>query len=439
MARHGMPAPGTRVLVALSGGADSVALLLALRQLGYCCIAAHCNFHLRGEESMRDEQFVRDLCRDLGTQLEVTDFDVPARMAAKGISTEMACRELRYEWFEEVRQARQCHCIAVAHHSDDNAETLLLNLLRGTGLAGAAGIKPVNGHIIRPLLCVSRHDIEEYLKSAHQGYVTDSTNAIADVKRNRLRNIVLPVISAQFPSAKTGLARSIDNLLSCHELYAELLSRRLAEVVAKHPADGCTEVDIEAINAARGAEALLFEAMHPWGFNSTQVAEMLAAYRRGDSVGKSFLSGNFKATIGRRKITVAENIGQQLIPIDLNSGCTIAAAPITLKIQHLDARDFDLSVCDGRHRVCFGPGLAQCGSIVLRHWQEGDRFKPFGMHGRSRLVSDLFTDLKVDDATKRRTWLLQADGEIIWVVGYRSGDLYSLRPTDGSVYFLTAE
>ena len=150
---------------------------------------------------MRDEQFVRDLCRDLGTQLEVTDFDVPARMAAKGISTEMACRELRYEWFEEVRQARQCHCIAVAHHSDDNAETLLLNLLRGTGLAGAAGIKPVNGHIIRPLLCVSRHDIEEYLKSAHQGYVTDSTNAIADVKRNRLRNIVLPVISTQFPSA----------------------------------------------------------------------------------------------------------------------------------------------------------------------------------------------------------------------------------------------
>ena len=204
MARCGMPAPGARVLVALSGGADSVALLLVLRSLGYDCVAVHCNFHLRGEESMRDEKFVRGLCADLGLQLKVKDFNVKERMKADGVSVEMACRDLRYEWFEHERQSEQCCNIAVAHHSDDNVETLLLNMLRGTGIAGMAGIKPMNGYIIRPLLCVSRQEIEEFLKEVGQDYVIDSTNAVADVKRNRLRNIVLPVIMGQFPSAKTG-------------------------------------------------------------------------------------------------------------------------------------------------------------------------------------------------------------------------------------------
>ena len=163
MARCGMPAPGARVLVTLSGGADSVALLLVLRSLGYDCVAAHCNFHLRGEESMRDEKFVRGLCADLGLQLKVKDFNVKERMKVDGVSVEMACRDLRYEWFEHERQSEQCCNIAVAHHSDDNVETLLLNMLRGTGIAGMAGIKPVNGYIIRPLLCVSRQEIEEFL------------------------------------------------------------------------------------------------------------------------------------------------------------------------------------------------------------------------------------------------------------------------------------
>ena len=167
---------GSRVLVTVSGGADSVALLCLLNGLGYDCVAAHCNFHLRGEESMRDERFVRALCGKLGVECVVRDFDVPAYMAEHKVSMEMACRELRYGWFEEVRESSGCAVIAVAHHSDDSVETFFLNMLRGCGIAGLAGIKPVNGRIVRPFLCVSRADIEEYLQEIRQDYIVDSTN-----------------------------------------------------------------------------------------------------------------------------------------------------------------------------------------------------------------------------------------------------------------------
>ena len=185
---------GQPILVALSGGADSVALLRALHEAGCHSHAAHCNFHLRGDESMRDEQFVRDLCARLEIPLTVKDFDVAAWQQAHGGSVEMACRELRYAWFEQERERLQCSVIAVAHHADDQIETFFLNLLRGTGIKGLTGMSRLSGHIWRPLLVVSRQDILDYLFEIGQGYVTDSTNAQNDYRRNRLRNIVLPIV-----------------------------------------------------------------------------------------------------------------------------------------------------------------------------------------------------------------------------------------------------
>ena len=158
---------GDKVLVALSGGADSVALLRVLLQLGYPCIAAHCNFHLRGEESDRDETFVRNLCQAWQVELHVTHFDTKTAAAKAGISIEMAARKLRYNWFEQLRQQTGCQWIAVAHHQDDSIETFMLNLIRGTGIKGLRGIQPKNGFIIRPMLCVSRAEIIDYLQNQH--------------------------------------------------------------------------------------------------------------------------------------------------------------------------------------------------------------------------------------------------------------------------------
>lgn len=433
--RHNMLKPDDKILVALSGGADSVALLTILQYLGYHCIAAHCNFHLRGDESMRDEQFVRQLCNQRNVKLEVRDFDVQSQMDTDGTSVEMACRNLRYEWFENVRQHEHCNCIAVAHHRNDNIETMMLNLLRGTGIAGVAGISPINGYIIRPLLCVSRQEIENFLQSENQAFIIDSTNARNDVKRNRLRNIILPMLKEQFPSAETGLNRSLNNIFSCNELYETLLAKRLDEVTTETAA--YTAIDIKSINDNRGAEALLFEAIRKFGFNSTQASEMIDAYHR-NSVGKNFISGEYKATIDRNRIIVAKAKIPQQIAIDIDG--TGIDSPIKLTIKKLRATDFHPTMCDGRRRVCFNEKLAHCSNLIIRHWQKGDRFKPFGMHGQSRLVSDLFSDLKLPNAEKQLTWLLEADGEILWILGYRSGEPFRIIPGNGEyAYFFSME
>ena len=177
-----LKADGSNVIVAISGGADSVALLAVLKSLGYNCIAAHCNFHLRGEESCRDERHVEAICSKLDVTLEKTDFDVPKRMAETGESLEMACRSLRYEWFETLREKYSAQALATGHHREDNVETMLLNLLRGTGIAGAAGISAQNAGRVRPLLRFSKSEITEYLHRRGLDYVTDSSNLVSDVQ-----------------------------------------------------------------------------------------------------------------------------------------------------------------------------------------------------------------------------------------------------------------
>ena len=183
-----------KVLVALSGGADSVALLRVLLVLGYHCEAAHCNFHLRGEESDRDERFVNELCKGLGVALHVTHFDTVTYASRHHVSIEMAAREMRYDWFEQLRKERGGAVIAVAHHRDDSGETFLLNLIRGAGINGLKGISPHNGCIVRPLLEVSRQDILDYLRCLGHGYATDSTNLQDEYIRNKIRLNILPML-----------------------------------------------------------------------------------------------------------------------------------------------------------------------------------------------------------------------------------------------------
>ena len=211
--------PQDRVLVALSGGADSVGLLLMLRELGYTVESAHCNFHLRGAESQRDEEFVRRLCQRLDIPLHVREFDTTAYAHSQGMSIEMAARELRYGWFDQLCQERGISNVATAHHADDNVETLLLNLVRGTGLQGLCGIPPRNGRVVRPLLSVWRNDIVRYLEQKGQDYVTDSTNLQTDFTRNKIRLEVLPLLRQLNPAADANLQRCIENLAEVQKVY----------------------------------------------------------------------------------------------------------------------------------------------------------------------------------------------------------------------------
>lgn len=415
------------VLVALSGGADSVALLRVLIELGYNCRAAHCNFHLRGDESNRDENFVAELCKKQEVQLSIKHFDVPAYMKQHGVSLEMACRELRYEWFDELRQELGCQCIAVAHHCDDNIETFFLNALRGSGIAGLSGMKPRNGNVVRPLLCVSRDEILSWLHTLQQDFVTDSTNFENDAKRNRLRNIILPAIYKEFQGAKNSLLTTIENTRQCNALYRESVD--VMRNIVSDREDDSLIIDIEILNSFDNKAMLLYEILKPRGFNYLQCADMLKS-----AVGRHFTSTSHNASINRTTIDVYPLRQNEDKVYIVNLENNTIEAPVMLEIKHEQNTPFLPSMVNGKNTIAFNSDILQCSEVVIRHWREGDRFKPFGMNG-SKLISDLFTDLKFSEKEKNEIWLLEADGEILWVIGYRAAQKFIV-PNDSTDYLI---
>lgn len=263
-----------RWLVCVSGGADSVALLVAMWSLGAEVEVANCNFHLRGEESDRDSEFVAALCRRLGVLLHRLDFDTADYCREHQVSIEMGCRELRYSAFRRLRKERDCRRIVVAHNADDNIETLLLNLFRGTGLKGLCGMEPDTGEILRPLLGVTRKEIEEYLAENGEEYVEDSTNASDDYKRNFLRLRVLPLLESRWQGVRKSLTATIDNLRGSQAIC----ERALAEALAHDEADAVGAATIDSFPSKR---ALLFERFAPKGATASQLREMESADRQG--------------------------------------------------------------------------------------------------------------------------------------------------------------
>ena len=403
-----------RILVALSGGADSVALLRILLATGYKCHAAHCNFHLRGEESMRDERFVRDLCQRLEVPLSVKDFDVAAWQQEHGGSVEMACRELRYAWFKQEVERLHCTRIAVAHHADDQVETFFINLLRGTGIKGLAGMQRENGYIWRPMLNVTRAQVLEYLDIIGQDYVTDSTNSQNEYRRNRLRNVVLPSIEQEFPNAKAQIHKTSQNLASDFELLEWLVADQRLDL---------PYIDIEDVVDHPYADALLYHHIRELGFNRDQCRQAIEAAKN-EHCGRQFAAGKYLLVVNRKTFQVIEQYEEPWeseIPFDVTAD---TKSPINIT-SYRGNTPFSPRMCINGLRVAFNTQLLDCKRIVLRHWRQGDRFQPFGMKG-TKLVSDLFSDLKLDYDDKKRAWLLEADGEIIWVVGLRSSAHYTV-------------
>ncbi|MGN1245199.1 MAG: tRNA lysidine(34) synthetase TilS [Muribaculaceae bacterium] len=418
---HHILSPSLHYLVAVSGGADSVVLLRVLLAMGYNCTVAHCNFHLRGAESNRDEAFVTTLCHNLGVECIVKHFDVPAYEQEHGVSTEMACRELRYSWFRKLLSERNLAAVLVAHHSDDNIETLFLNILRGSGIAGLSAMRPVNGNVCRPLLGVSRSEIESFAKAIGQSWVTDSTNRESVVKRNRLRNIVLPALLAQFPDAVSGILHTIDNVQGCEGLYRHFVDELHSACTSL---DGNIErINLKALRERAGIDNVptaLFELLKKYGFNSSQVSDILIA-----STGSRFLSASHIAVVNRNCIDIAHITGtdDDVPPLSQVVGMTIC-----------DAAGFSPRSLNGKTEVCFDSEILNA-KLELRHWQQGDRFRPFGMKG-SRLVSDIFSDLKLSELQKQRVLLLTANGKIVWILGIRSGALYPITSSTTKVLIL---
>ncbi|MDE5800823.1 MAG: tRNA lysidine(34) synthetase TilS, partial [Paramuribaculum sp.] len=378
------------VIVGVSGGADSVALLLILHQLGYTLLAAHCNYHLRGAESDRDELSVRRLCDELGIRLCVKDCSVEAGHRE---SVEMVCRRIRYDWFEELRAEAPGSIVAVAHNKDDNAETMMLNLLRGTGIAGMRAMLPRNiDGVVRPLLCLSRAEIEAYLADCGRTFVVDSSNLTNEYRRNCLRNDVFPTISRHFPDYLERITTSINHLRSDWMLLEQLC----AAAVIRHT-DRHGNIDIKALAAEiPQADEVLFRVLAPDGFTRTQATDMMAA---AEGSGQLFTSTTGNTACINRGILIRNRLSEPTI---------------TESVE--DAADIEMPTSP----FCALFDADKLGSdYTFRPWKPGDRMQPFGMGGRSKKLSDIFNDAKISVAVKAVTKVMVKGDTILWVPGVR--------------------
>ncbi|WP_289291285.1 MULTISPECIES: tRNA lysidine(34) synthetase TilS [Bacteroides] len=392
-----------RIIVALSGGADSVALLRILHTLGYDCEAAHCNFHLRGAESDRDEMFVRKLCKTMRIPLYTIDFATEQYAIEKKISIEMAARELRYQWFAEIKEKTKADVIAVAHHQDDSVETVLLNLIRGTGINGLLGIRPKNGDIVRPLLCISRKEITDYLQNAGQEYVTDSTNLQDEYTRNKIRLNLLPLMQEINPLVKEHIIDTSNYLNDVNRIYNKGIEEGKQRVIEKG------NIRIVPLLKEPSPGALLFEILYPLGFNAAQTKNILAILE--GQTGKQFISKDGWRVVKDRELLLIDKKEKQEIP----PFCLI-------KEEKEYTRDFIIP--HEKHIACFDTDKL-IGELNLRKWQTGDIFIPFGMKGKKK-VSDYLTDRKFSIIQKENQWVLCCGDKIIWIVGERTDNRFRI-------------
>ena len=419
---NGLLEDGAHVIVGLSGGADSTALLLVLLRLGYKCTAVHCNFHLRGTESDRDQHFAQDLCHKLGVKLIIRDYDTLAYASQQGISIEMAARDLRYADFERIMQERKATAVCIAHHRDDSVETVLLNLIRGTGIKGLTGIKPRNGHIIRPLLCVSRQEIEDWLRDQNQPYVTDSTNLEADFTRNKIRLQLLPMMRSINPDVDTAIADTAAHLQQSYAVYQEAIDKATEKIFSKAD-DGELSIDINQLLKTQSPQAILFETLSPLGFNSSQIESISLSAQA--QPGTRFCSATHQVIKDRGVFLVRPIADSDLQPVTISLEAGTSAQLPDGRTLTINTAPAGTPISKSPDTATFDASLLQGSQITIRPWKPGDSFIPFGMKGR-KLVSDYLTDVKISPAHRAGQLVATFNSEIIWVLGRRTCNLYSV-------------
>lgn len=412
-------------LVALSGGADSVALFLVLKELGYSIEAVHCNFHLRGEESLRDEQYCKELCEREDIPLHIAHFDTKEYADLHKVSLEMAARDLRYKYFFQLKDDLQAAAICVGHHKEDSVETILINLLRGTGLSGMMGISPDANSIIRPLLSVSRQEIEQYLEERKVNYVTDSTNMIDDVVRNKIRLNIIPLLQEINPSVNDAILTTAQHLTDANIILQDSLEKTVKKAVLQSRES--IKIDLSVVKSFPVPTYFLFHVLKPMGFTTTQIEE-IGRHTDGQT-GQIWTSTTHELTHDRGFIYVyqrqKEGRSKLVLP---EKGCYVFDDKCSVRLSETDIREEEGTVFSRNPLVADLDASLVRFPLTLRRTQEGDRFVPLGMQG-SQLVSDFLTNLKRNRFEKRdQMVLVDAADEIVWVVGLRINDRFKITP-----------
>ena len=429
IAEHQLLSSGGKHLVALSGGADSVALLLSLQELGYKLEAVHCNFHLRGEESDRDEAFCASLCEEQNLPFHRVHFDTREYALLHHVSIEMAARELRYDYFERLRGDIGADTICVGHHRDDLVETVIMNLIRGTGLQGLTGISPRNGHVVRPLLKISHEELVDYLRKKNKDFVTDSSNLVDDVVRNKVRLHLIPAFKGINPAACDHIAKTAEYLSHVRDFSNGQAEKILAK---SHLKEGGFQ--LSPFISLKGHNFSIYHLLHDKGFTTTQISEVVKSL---EETGKFWTSRSHECTVNRGKLYVRD-IPTPFKTIQLSEpGAYRLSNGRKCRLVIMN-RQHDFIPSKDAWDITLDAELVAL-PLTLRPTAQGDRFVPFGMRG-SKLVSDYLTDKKKNLFEKKDQLVItDAKDDIIWLIGERIADGCKVKDTTRKVMRISIE
>ena len=404
-----------KLLVAFSGGVDSVVLAHLLHKAGYAFDIAHCNFQLRGSEADEDTGFCKKFAEATHTAFHVAYFDTKTYASEHKLSTQMAARELRYNWFNDLINEFEFSYILTAHHANDNVETVLVNLIRGTGIKGLQGIPEKQNHIVRPLLYATKEEIRNYALENKLNYREDSSNVEVKYKRNFIRHHIIPELKKLNPSIEETFHTSVQFFKQSAEIVSRFADLKFKEICKEE--NDLFFIDIKLLLNEPQKETLLFEWLYFKGFKTKVIQQLSEVLVLDKNTGKQFSSATHQLVIDRKYCIVKALEKQNLITeYIIESVSDFERLPIKLNFEIVEQPSF--SSDKNEITIAYPDNLFP---LTLRHRKQGDKFKPFGMKGFKKL-SDFFKDKKLSLFEKEEVWILENKESIIWVIGYRMDD-----------------
>lgn len=409
-----------KVLLGVSGGIDSVVMCHLFKQSGYKFGIAHCNFSLRGEESDGDAVFVKQLAEELDCPYYEKIINTGLHSKRRKQSIQVVARDLRYEWFEKLRQEEKYDRVATAHHLNDSVETVFYNMTKGCGIRGLHGILPKRDRIIRPLLFTYKNDILAFAQANGIAYRNDSSNELDKYSRNKIRNQVLPILKEINPSVDKTLAGNIQRFQEVESIYDWSIKYWKSRLFKS--ARGGYQVDTTKFDKVPSIKTILYEILKQFEFNADQVAQMLNVQESG----RQFYSPTYRLLVDRELWYITELEQPEYVELMVDEFTEWVDLPDGGRIHFkiLESRD-DIHFGNNTHQGFFDEKKLNF-PLRLRKWQRGDIFKPFGMEGHTKKLSDFFTERKMNSFDKENIWLMESENKIAWIVGLRSDNHFRL-------------
>ena len=415
------------ILLAVSGGIDSMILCDLFLKSNFKFAIAHCNFHLRGEESNRDERFVREYAQKNNIKIHVKDFDTYSYMKEKGKSMQVSAREMRYSWFNELLKEEGYSYIATGHHIDDSIETFFMNILRGTGIAGLHGILQKVNLVIHPLLFTGRAEIVNYQKENKLEFVEDSSNATTKYTRNKIRHELIPLVKEIAPNFDKIISKEIERFRETEVVFRSVINDAKTKLLEIE--NQTIKISIEKLKSYVPQKIFMYEILSDFGFNEATINSIEDALL--ETSGKQFYSETHRLVKDRDYLLIVKNKPQNLNQYLIEESQTSVYSPIILHMEIL--KDLQYVKIPKNKEVAMLDYDKLSFPLILRKWKKGDSFFPYGLQGEKK-ISEFYKNLKYSILDKENQWLLCSENDIVWVVGQRIDDRYKITKSTKTIY-----